>query len=598
MNGYLRKMYKSLCALLCVTMLFGVFVGCSNGNTQQGSETTEDIAGTKQNTTLLLADNGKSEYSIYYAADLETGGSVAMLINTMATHINKATGAKLDVLSDTDYSDDVADTPAILIGKTKFAESAEASKKLSKIDDYHIGIVGNKLVICGGSADSCATALQYFMNNIIAVQRNKGKTLTFSSSDEYSYKATYGIDSVNILGTELYEYSLVVPKNAGVNETYFANTLRYWLMTEYGVLLDITNDTSAVGEHEIIIGSTSRVASAALGENEYRVTAADGRLELAANGYAAYDELYNYVTKTLIPSGESAKYTISESSVTVNAARSYEERTGCTLEGSGDVRVMYYNIYGWSGYNFDMRTKMQLELFATYAPDVIGCQEFTSQARAGYFYEGLRNLGYNEVPVNKGSSNYTPLFYDPQRLTVVESGWLLYDGLNDSNSKSVTWAVFETTAGKRFIGMSTHFYYTSDSAGNTARVSEAEQLLDVISDIRSNPDYADLPLIMGGDLNCRLGSAPLTVLSEGGLYSAWETAMEKNDLDGKHSHYNYDSTYGIYMSVQVPTDNYADSIDHAYVSEGVTVNSFKTLYNPYVMVASDHSPELVDISFS
>lgn len=62
-------MYKSLCALLCVTMLFGVFVGCSNGNTQQGSETTEDIAGTKQNTTLLLADNGKSEYSIYYAAD-------------------------------------------------------------------------------------------------------------------------------------------------------------------------------------------------------------------------------------------------------------------------------------------------------------------------------------------------------------------------------------------------------------------------------------------------------------------------------------------------------------------------------------------------
>lgn len=597
MNEYLQKMYRSLCALLCVAMLLGAFVGCSNGNSEQGSDTTDNMADTEQNTTLLLADNGKSEYSIYYAAELETGGSVAMLINTMATHINKATGAKLKVMSDTDYSDDVADTPAILIGKTKFAESAEASKKLSKMNDYHIGIVGNKLVICGESADACATAVQHFMNKIIAVQRNQGKTLTFSSADEYTYKATYGIDSVKILGTELSEYSFVLPKNAEVNETYFANTLRYWLMTEYGVLLDITDDTSDVGEHEIIVGSTSRVASAALAENEYRITAADGRLELAANGYAAYDELYNYMTKTLIPSGESARYTISESSVTVNAARAYEERTGCTLEGSGDVRVMYYNIYGWGGYNFAMRTKMQLELFATYAPDVIGCQEFTSETRAGYFYDGLRKLGYNEVAVNTGSSNYTPLFYDPERLTLVESGWLLYDGLNDSNSKSVTWTVFETTAGKRFIAMSTHFYYTSDSAGNAARVSEAEQLLDVIEDIRSYPDYADLPLIMGGDLNCRLGSAPLAVLSEGGLYSAWETAVEKNDLDGKHSHYDYDSTYGIYMSVQVPTDSYTDSIDHAYVSEGVTVNSFKTLYNPYVMVASDHSPELVDISF-
>lgn len=602
MSKLFDKIARALCALLCLCMLACLFTGCSDGDEENTEDTAESTTESKALDTLILADDGSTDYCIYYAASLATGGSgAAMLVNTMAKQIKSMTGADMEVSADNRYSETLADKPAILIGDTKFAESAEAAKKLTKVNDYYLGIIGNKLVIYSGSAESCMTAIQYFMNNIIAVQKQQGRTLTFSKSDEYKFTETYGIDSVKILGTELSEYSLVVAKNANVNESYFANTLRYWLMQEYGVLLDMNYDTSNAGEHEIIIGSTSRSAAAELNANEYSIRTSGGNLLLCANGYAAYDELYVYITKTLIPTGKSASYTISETSMTVDATESYEKRMNVSLSYTGDIRAMYYNVYGWTGYNYDLRVQMQIELFKTYAPDIIGLQEFTPNARASKLYNGLRSLGYNEVDVDtSGQYNYTPLFYNEAKLKVVENGcgWLLYDGLNDSNSKSVTWAVFEVKAtGERFIAMSTHFYYTSDSDGAAARESEARQLISLIEQIRTNADYASLPLIVGGDLNCRLASNPLKVLSDGGLSNTWEVAVDKNDIDGKHSHYEYDSTYGIYKNVGKPTDNFSDSIDHSYVSDGVTVNSFRTLYNEYVMVASDHSPELIDISF-
>ena len=52
---------------------------------------------------------------------------------------------------------------------------------------------------------------------------------------------------------------------------------------------------------------------------------------------------------------------------------------------------------------------------------------------------------------NSYKTNYTPLFYNKDRLKVIDSGYHLYsDGANDK-SKSITWAVFEDISnGKRF----------------------------------------------------------------------------------------------------------------------------------------------------
>ena len=88
-----------------------------------------------------------------------------------------------------------------------------------------------------------------------------------------------------------------------------------------------------------------------------------------------------------------------------------------------------------------LRTKMELEIIKQYTPDVLGFQEFHPVSRTNGFLSGLTSLGYAEVKVtidtskNKKNNNYTPLFYRADLLEVEKSGYLLYDGLNDSYSK-------------------------------------------------------------------------------------------------------------------------------------------------------------------
>lgn len=593
--------YRLLCSFLCAAILSMCFVGCflEKGSPDGSSEEslTNDSSEPSQ-TVLTLADSGESLYSIYYDRSLSSDETFMSVMGSMAKLIYSGTGVHLAMSTDSAYTEALSDRPAILIGVTKWPESQQAAANLKKINDYSIGIIGNKLVICGRSNEACTTAVQYFINRVVAPQLKKGNTLTFSMADAHTEEARYGIDSVKILDTELSQYRIVLPKNADVNEAFFAYQLRYWLMQNYGFLLDIADDSAKAEPFEILVGNTLR-SSTRPAENEYSVRAADGKLELSANGYAAYDELYHYITQTLIPSGSGASYTVSERADTVPAAADYENRTSSTLAGTGDVRVMYFNIYGYGDYLTSVRSSMQLELFKTYAPDVIGMQEFSAGVRRSGLMSGLTELGYAEVQVTGVSSDFTPLFYRTDTLDVVESGYLLYDGLNDVNSKSITWAVFRTKeSGKCFIALSTHFYYTSDQEGLAARISEARQLIELIGKIRTNPEYADLPLVMGGDLNCVASSEPAGVLKDGGLILAWDEAVSKNNVATHHSHAVYSNVYHTYTNTYRPSGGYANAIDQVYISPGVTVNRFSTLVCSYALIASDHCPVLVDISFT
>ena len=594
-----HTVYSLICVILAMAMTAVCLVGCFGqseytGETVGGTSTdSSDFAGS----SLTVVENGQSDYSIYYASSLSSDDAFVSVIGAMSKMIKNGTGVLLQMSTDRYYSDVLADEPAILVGVTQWAESQQIAETLEKMNDYYIGIVGNKVVICGKSAEACTTAVQYFMNNIMSAQMKAGSTLTVSSAHTVHQRVKYGIGSVKILGTELCEYDMVIPKNADVNEHFFAYSLRYWLMNNYGVLLNISDDSGTAGEHEILIGNTSR-SSSPPGKNEYSVKASDGKLELSANGFAAYDELYDYVTKTLIPSGGNKDYTVSERSDTVDATEGFERRTESTLASTGDIRTMFYNMYGWESYSESVRMRMQLEMLEAYSPDVIGFQEFSSNVRSGSLISKLTELGYSEVRVNGVSSNFTPLFYRSDKLEIVDSGYLLYEGLNDVNSKSVTWAVMRVRAtGKCFIAMSTHFYWTSDLEGDAARLSEAGQLLELIGTIRSNASYAELPLIVGGDLNCTVSSAPADILRGGGLVSAWDEAALKNDSSGHHKDAEYSTLYETYISWSRPTKKYADSIDQVWKYGNITVNGFVTVTCTYALIASDHCPEIVDISF-
>lgn len=241
---------------------------------------------------------------------------------------------------------------------------------------------------------------------------------------------------------------------------------------------------------------------------------------------------------------------------------------------------------------------------------MIAFQEFDSKGyRNETFLNQLKSLGYAEVGdgklLNVNGKNLTPLFYKTEVFTELDSGYLLYSGANDSNTKSVTWAVLEHVNGQKLIAMSTHFMYNMDGADHTAtRLSNVRELTAVIAQIRnSNAEYASLPVIMGGDLNCSYngGAAPLYALEET-LTAAQSAASAAgcaiNAFGGHHPTYAcYDAQYRVFVTCPSHKSEATAAIDHIFYSGNLRITSFATVTDRFASYASDHSPKLVDFTF-
>lgn len=267
----------------------------------------------------------------------------------------------------------------------------------------------------------------------------------------------------------------------------------------------------------------------------------------------------------------------------------------------GEICCLFYNVYGWTAQCGPVpnRHLLQAELIRAYMPDLIAFQEYSKYYHDG-FTAKLEAIGYREVQPEGVAANYTPLFYRADRLNIIDCGYQLYAGPNDVNSKSATWAVLELLdTGKRFIAISTHLMYNQPGIdANAARVSNAKELVSLISQLKNRSEFQTLPLITGGDLNCCLGSDPIQVLTDSGLKLAWEAALEKNDVRGNHDYVTYHPDCQSYSSWSIRPGGYVKSIDHALVTEEFTVERFFTLTDLYAQVASDHMPEWVEISFN
>lgn len=375
--------------------------------------------------------------------------------------------------------------------------------------------------------------------------------------------------------TKFNQYRIVYPQNATVHEELFSKLLQYYLHSNYGCDLEIVKDNEEIAEYEILIGDTNRTTSHPE-DGTFAFLVEQNRLQLTATDMQSYEALYNYTTKELLAPGKEA------------------------TKRFGDVRCMFYNVYGWTSQCGPIpdRQKLQAELIKTYMPEVLACQEYSAHYRP--FTYMLKEIGYKEVEVAETTANYTPLFYKKKLLKVVDSGYLLYAGPNDVNSKSATWAVFELLEnGRQFIAISTHLMYNQpDIDANAARVSNAKELVSLIAQLQDKAEYKDLPLILGGDLNCNTSSEPIAVLKESGLRLAWDIAENKNDIKGIHDYVTYDKDFETYSAWSIRPGGYAGSIDHALVSEHVTVKSFFTLTDMYALISSDHMPELVEINLN
>ena len=429
-------------------------------------------------------------------------------------------------------------------------------------------------------------------------------------------------------------YQIVIPDNAADSvEELSAYELKaalakmgYSLAGE-GVITE--RDVTVNSSKYIYIGSSPDEGIDPTG-TEYTVSAnRDGEIRIAAGSYYGYRAAIEYIQQK----GGIPTYT----EYTNDASLKYLSKPDAS------VRVMFYNVYGyynWSNPNggspaLALRQDLQRDLLSTYAPDVIGFQEYVANTYHAEFNSTLSSLGYAQVDVSKGTANCTPLFYNPSKVALVkngqeqdECGFELYQQTNDDpgiNSKSVTWAIFEELdangkgTGHKFAVFSTHFSHESGADAAAKRCHNAEQLLGIMEAVLNrNPEYNNIPVIMGGDLNYWkindtkephqiLTSSGLTYLAQPDTSPAEYTNRWEKDGDysqyteSYHGYYRYDPNEKIYdMSENsMTTDRY--SLDYIFLGgdkDSVTVKKYIIVNNDLTYRASDHSPTFVDFVFN
>lgn len=400
--------------------------------------------------------------------------------------------------------------------------------------------------------------------------------------------------TVIFVDKEIDEYVIVLPQNPNINEKNIAFFLKSHLYNSFGYDLDIVSDEKKY-DCEILVGNTAR-SNSKCESGYFYVSSQNGILELAATDIRGYEGLFDYIKNQLLPK-KSPKPIIIENGINIlqKTENSLENGTVLFEKTFGNVRVGFYNIYSGSKNSAtpDIRQPFQKEIIKAYSPDAIGFQEFSGKYHDD-FTPMMAELGYTAISTSRGKSNCTPIFYKSDKLELLESGHYLYKDTGDY-SKSISWAVFrDKSTDNSFAFFNTHFMFRREGVdANDVRKSNATEAIGEFQKVQNK--YPDIPMILGGDFNCRVSSDPHKILIDSGLTSAWEKAETKNDSKGHHMYSTFDTEFNVFSQWPSITAKYSSAIDHAYVNNSAKVKAFSTVISYYTLWCSDHMPLFVEI---
>ena len=260
-----------------------------------------------------------------------------------------------------------------------------------------------------------------------------------------------------------------------------------------------------------------------------------------------------------------------------------------------NIRLFSHNIWNFDTYN---RNGLIAGLIRKYDSDVCHFQECSPRtSRAGETaIQKLLLPEYKEACAEYAHKNFTPVFYKKDRFLEIDSGYILFDGKNDADSKSVTWAVLEDKEnGERIAVASTHFWWKYDNEeDDLQRVENARCVKKICSMIE---EKYSLPVVVSGDLNCgtnsKQGSHGYDELVRLGMRDVRYIAKETTDMFTHHS-YPILNDEGVFEKGVMPKV----TLDHAFVSGEFPIEflRFDVLTEQDALDSSDHCPLLVDFS--
>ena len=196
--------------------------------------------------------------------------------------------------------------------------------------------------------------------------------------------------------------------------------------------------------------------------------------------------------------------------------------------------------------------------------------------------------------------NFTPVFYKKNKYKFIDGGYFLYDGLNDANSKGVSWVVLEDNkTKKRFAFASTHFWWMArGEEDSNQRVENAKQLKEICDGI---VEKYNLPIFIGGDFNngknSDQGDAAYYAMLDMGFIDIRSIAK-----DCTNEEFTCQIAYPVLQDDEsftpVPIEpNMCIDYIFVYGDFNGSVDKFHIETNPKARTVSDHCPLIAEITF-
>lgn len=260
------------------------------------------------------------------------------------------------------------------------------------------------------------------------------------------------------------------------------------------------------------------------------------------------------------------------------------------------IRVMSHNVWCVTLAN---RKELLQDTFLRMKPDILCLQEVTYILYdAGLLTPLLDEYELLHHKVD-GYVNNTPLLYKKDRFELVESGWHLFDGKNNADTKSLTWAVLKDKTNGEYVGaVSAHFWWEANGIeDDMARKYHAEQTLGFVNYIRHKYKAA---VVLGGDFNCKIGSPAYNhLISEGGMDARLAAENERDMINTWHDFPVLDETERIYKTTFEPKGSHLEAIDHLIIfgKEKLSVDCFRVMREGDVLMSSDHCPIYFDAEY-
>ncbi len=481
---------KCMAGVLLLSLCLVLICGCgestpSVSNSHTGGASTDTVGGTDTGGAHPKVSNVTKENLADFVIVVpdKCGSEILNTANEIKNKIKEFCGAALTVT--TDRTNPVS--CEILVGYTNRDAGVEFHRTVREKDSGY-GFLFGKIIIAGHGADEIANSASLFYEEIL----QKSEDHLMSEDTRKVSEHSYSLDTLQINGKSVSEYSIVIPASSRNGEKEMATLLARHIRLNTGYVLPILKENQPTAGPVLVLGNSSVLPAEGLpnvAEGEYCIAPLERGIWISGPGLEGLNSASKLLFDSMKTSGKNA-------SISVDKAEKGRLK-------SLDLTVATYNIlYKSNNRNDDdMVTSV-----AALKSDVLGCNEVIET-----LYTKLNATLSAEYTCVKGkiagdtTDFYNPIFYKTAKFDLVDSGtlWLsetpeISSRVEESNNnRFCVYAVLRDKAtGMEFVYIQTHFEHTGKNENaKTARWKQAEIMKEITD------KFAFLPVFIGGDFN-------------------------------------------------------------------------------------------------